>query len=124
MELSILVDLIVAALLLTTIVWAVILDRRLRDLRSGRDGLKQAIGELSAASARAEAAIAAMREAAAGSGMTLAREAQRAETLAGELRLLVGAGEGLANRMAARGTPAPAPRESELAQLRALRGAR
>lgn len=115
MGLEIAVELIVAGLLSAAIVWAVILDRRLRDLRSGRDGVKQAVMDLISATARAEAAIAALREAADNAGARLAAAQSAARSSSEELSLLVGAAEGLAERLAtqrARPQPARPPAQS------------
>ncbi len=101
MGLETIVELIVAGLLSAAIVWAIILDRRLRDLRSGRDGVKQAVMDLLTATARAEAAIAALREAADNAGARLAATQSIARTTSEELSMLVGAAEGLAERLAA-----------------------
>lgn len=111
MGIEIAVDLIIAGLLSAAIVWAIILDRRLRDLRSGRDGVKQAVVDLINATARAEAAIASLRAAADDAGTRLASTQAVARTASDELAVLVGAAEGLADRLAARrAEPRPAPR--------------
>ncbi len=120
------VDLLVAVLLLATIVWAVRLDRRLKELRDGAGGMRALVGELSQATQRAEAAIAGLKDAARGSGAELARSAAKAEALREELTLLVGAGEGLADRLAARSRAADAPRPAAARPpaVASLRGAR
>ncbi len=128
MNYAIAVDLLVAGLLVAAIAWAIILDRRLRDLRSGRDGVKQAVIDLAGAAGRAEAAVAALRAAADKSGVELAAQQARARAAAEELGLLVGAAEGLADRLSQARTvvPRPAARSDAPAEtsLRALRGAR
>jgi hypothetical protein len=114
MTLGIAVELLVAVLLIATIVWAIILDRRLRDLRSGRDGVKQAVMDLAGATGRAESAVAALREAAERTGSELARRQAVAKQTSDELALLLGSAEGLAERLAKRASglrgsvPAPA----------------
>ena len=113
MDVEIAVELIVAGLLSAAIVWAIILDRRLRDLRSGKDGVRQAVMDLVGATARAEAAIASLREAADKAGARLAQTQAGAKSTSDELSLLVGAAEGLAERLAARRAelrPPPPPR--------------
>lgn len=102
MDVEIAVELIVAGLLSAAIVWAIILDRRLRDLRSGKDGVRQAVMDLVGATARAEAAIASLREAADNAGVRLAQAQAGAKSTSEELSMLVGAAEGLAERLAAR----------------------
>lgn len=115
------VDGLVAILLVAAIVWAVILDRRLRDLRSGKDGVKQAVMDLAGAAARAEAAVAALRIAAEKSGVELAEQQSRARAASEELAMLVGAAEGLADRLASNATARPAPREQVVRELRGAR---
>jgi len=105
MGIEIAVELIVAGLLSAAIVWAIILDRRLRDLRSGKDGVRQAVMDLVGATARAEAAIASLREAADTAGVRLAQAQIGARTTSDELGLLVGAAEGLADRLAIQRQP-------------------
>lgn len=120
MTLGIAVEILVAVLLATAIVWAVILDRRLRDLRSGRDGVKQAVIDLAGATGRAETAVAALRQAAENTGAELARRQAAAKQASDELALLLGSAEGLADRLTKRAgavTQAAAP-------MRELRGAR
>ncbi|MBL9011733.1 MAG: hypothetical protein JNL56_11205 [Alphaproteobacteria bacterium] len=129
MTIELAVNLLVAGLLAAAIVWAVILDRRLRDLRSGRDGVKQAVLDLAGAASRAESAVAALRQAAERSGVELASQQAKARAAADELTLLVGAAEGLADRLVVRASPVrTAPRPAEparaAASMRELRGAR
>lgn len=115
MGVEIAVELIVAGLLSAAIVWAIILDRRLRDLRSGKDGVKQAVMDLVTATARAEAAIASLREAADNAGARLANAQAGAKSTRDELTMLVGAAESLAERLATRRAevrPAAPPRPS------------
>lgn len=126
MNFGIAIELMVAVLLATAIVWAIILDRRLRDLRSGRDGVKQAVMDLAGAAARAEAAVAALRQAAEKSGVELAAQQNKARAAAEELGMLVGAAEGLADRLtSSRAQPrADAPRLAAALGTREFRGAR
>jgi Domain of unknown function (DUF6468) len=124
MDIEIAVELIVAGLLSAAIVWAVVLDRRLRDLRSGKDGVKQAVMDLAGATARAEAAIASLREAAETAGARLANAQAGAKSTSEELSLLVGAAEGLADRLAAqRAQMRPLPQRPAMPNLD-LKGAR
>ncbi len=126
MAIELAVEGIVAALLSAAIVWAVILDRRLRDLRSGKDGVKQAVMDLVGATARAEAAIAALREAADNAGARLAHTQAGARSASEELSILVGAAEGLAQRLAAQrqaSRPAPVLRPAAASSFD-LKGAR
>ncbi len=126
MTIGIAVELLVALLLATTIVWAVILDRRLRDLRSGRDGVRQAVIDLAGATGRAESAVLALREAAESTGAELARRQAAAKAASDELALLLGSAEGLAERLTKRAAPMTQASRSEAPRpaMRELRGAR
>lgn len=118
MGIEIAVELIVAGLLSAAIVWAIILDRRLRDLRSGKDGVRQAVMDLAGATARAEAAVASLREAAENAGARLASAQAGARSTSEELNILVGAAEGLAERLAAqRAQTRPLPPRPALPNL-------
>jgi hypothetical protein len=126
MTLGIAVELLVALLLAATIVWAIILDRRLRDLRSGRDGVKQAVIDLAGAASRAESAVAALRDAAERTGTELARRQAVAKQTSDELALLLGSAEGMAERLTKRaaGFRDGVSRSAAVQPVRELRGAR
>ncbi len=62
--LSILIELIVSLLLVVTISYCFIVNRKLTAIRADQSGLRQVIGELNRSSERAELAIAEMRRAA------------------------------------------------------------
>lgn len=126
MTLGIAVELLVALLLVVTIGWAIILDRRLRDLRSGRDGVKQAVIDLAGATGRAESAVAALREAAERTGTELARRQAVAKATSDELALLLGSAEGMAERLTKRaaglrGDVARSPAAPAMGELRGAR---
>ncbi|TGY90018.1 hypothetical protein E5163_02485 [Marinicauda algicola] len=82
-------------------------DRRLKALREGQDGLKATIGALNDAVDRARASLAALDRASKESGGELKTRVEEARRLADELRILSGAGEARAERLAA------APRRRE-----------
>lgn len=127
MTLGLAVDILVAGLLATAIVWAFVLDRRLRELKSGKDGVKQAVLDLAGAAGRAEAAVASLRQAADSAGAQLASAQARAKGAAEELSMLVGAAEGLADRLTDRARHAARPTTGASTgpvQMRELRGAR
>ena len=132
MTLGILVELLVAGLLAAAIVWAIILDRRLRDLKSGRDGVRQAVADLAGAASRAEHAVAALRQAAETAAVELSSRQAQAKAASEELSILVGAAEGLADRLttragiASRAQPAAAKGEPprQMPAMGELRGAR
>jgi hypothetical protein len=57
MNFSFLLDVLISILLATTIVWCVLLNRRLRGLRRNQGELATLIAELNLAASRAEAGI-------------------------------------------------------------------
>ena len=73
MDYKLILDLMVAALLLVTIVYAWILNQRLGQLRRNRDDLAKVVSSFNEATARAEAGIPKMRKAADESGQALPR---------------------------------------------------
>ena len=93
-------------------------DRRLKALREGQDGLKATIGALNDAVDRARASLAALDRASKESGGELKTRVEEARRLADELRILSGAGEARAERLASasrRREPDPAARRRESA---------
>jgi len=75
-------------------------DRRLRALRSGQDGLRDTVRALDEAVERARASLAALDRASKGAGADLQDSVREARALADELRLLSEAGEARAERLA------------------------
>lgn len=114
LELVLLVVLIAAALLC----WRV--DRRLRALREGQDGLRDTVRTLDEAVERARASLAALDRASRGAGVELQDQVREARALADELRLLTDAGERSAGRLAqARRRPEGERKPHETAPRRA-----
>lgn len=112
--LGLLIECLVAVLLITTIFYCVILNRRLTRLRSDEEALRGTIAELVTAVGMAERAIESLKvttaEAEASLGSRLAEAETRAEELGGQIE----AGRGVLGRIcqiteaAARHAPAPA----------------
>jgi len=107
--LSLAVELVVSVLLIATIAYCFVLDRRLRALRDGEGALKEIVTSLERATGRAQGAIAELRAGADATAQDLARDLKRARALADELALMVEAGDSIANRLGglAGGTAAP-----------------
>jgi hypothetical protein len=105
---------VLVVLLLVAIGWSALLHRRLAALRQGGDGIGRFVGDLVAATGRAEMATREMRTTA----ETLGRQWQRlqgeAEVLAGELRQLMTEAEGSVRAL--RQTTALAPVTVEAAR--------
>lgn len=113
MNLSILLDVVVACLLVATIVLAVLLNRRLDRLRDGRAELAETVRSLAEATQKAEVAIRGLRQTASEAGDALQRRIDKAGSLRDELQLIAETADRLASRiegaagLSAR--PAPAP---------------
>jgi hypothetical protein len=113
-SLSLGLDILLVLLLLVTIVYAVLLSRRLSALRSGKVDLEGFITRMNEASARAEASLAGIKQAATSAKAELDQPITRAQSLRDELVFLIdradAAGERIANAGSAASAPAPAPR--------------
>lgn len=94
---------LICVLLIAAAVMCWRVDRRLRALRDGQDGLKDTIGALNDAVDRARASLAALDRAAKDQGARLKSEVEQARKLADELRFLTDEGEVRAERAEARG---------------------
>lgn len=73
-------------------------DRRLKALRDGQDGLKETVSALNDAVDRARAGLAALDRASREAGEILEQRTREARVLADELRLLTSAGESRLDR--------------------------
>ena len=108
MPISLIVEILLSLLLVATLGYCALLERRLSALRSGQDGLKETIGELNGAIANAGSSMRLLKAAAAGASETLDERLSRARSLADELSLLMISGERIADRIE-RGAPKAAP---------------
>jgi hypothetical protein len=86
-------------LLACTLVYCVILERRLAAVRKGQEGLKTTIGELNMAIAGAGASLRALKSAAGEAAHTLDERLKRARLHIDELSVLTASGERIASRM-------------------------
>lgn len=113
-SLSLGLDILLVVLLLVTIIYAVLLSRRLSALRSGKVDLEGFITRMNEASARAEASLAGIRQAATSAKGELDQPLAKAQSLRDELIFLIdradAAGERLANAGSAAAPTAPAAR--------------
>ena len=119
---DLLLDGLVAILLGATIFYCAMLDRKLKALRSGQDGLKQTIDQLNTATARAEISISQMKQVTGQLDDGLTQQMRDARTLADELSVMVASGNKVAGQLGtersrvSRSAPIPAalkPRERE-----------
>lgn len=89
----------VAALLIATMVFCWRLNRRLNEMRDAKAEMSQLIAELDRATNRAARAIADLRAASDGAGASLERRVGEAQSLTDDLKLMIDAGERLADRL-------------------------
>jgi hypothetical protein len=100
MMLSFWTDAIVAILLVATIGYSVVLNRRLTAVRSDREKFEDVIRNLGAATQRADAAVANLRTAADDSGRRLDKKIDEARGLSDDLAYMIERGAGIADKMA------------------------
>jgi Domain of unknown function (DUF6468) len=117
MILSLLGDIVVSLLLIASIGYSIVLNRRLGALRADKSQLETVVRGLHDASVRAESGIAALRATADQAGRGLQHKIEAAQTLREDLAYMVDRGTGLADRLEgairggrdeARGAAAPA----------------
>jgi hypothetical protein len=86
-------------LLAATLVYCVVLERRLKAVRQGQEGLNAMIGDLNASLATAGASLRALQAAAGTVGEQLDRKVANARAAIDELGLVTASGERIAQRM-------------------------
>lgn len=96
---GLILDAMVIVLLVATIVYAVILSRRLSRLRDNRVELERATRSFAEAALRADAGIKGLKQVADDSGMGLQRQLDQAAALRDELQFMVEAGDATAKRI-------------------------
>jgi hypothetical protein len=99
MNIPMIVEIALSALLFLTLIYCAVLERRLAALRSGQDGLKQTIAALNEAIISAGSSMRMLKSTAAGAAEALDARMSRARSLADELSLLAASGERIAERM-------------------------
>jgi hypothetical protein len=97
--LSLAIELALSALLVATLIYCALLERRLRAVHQGQENLKSTIGDLNASLATAGASLRALQAAAGSVGETLDRKLSVARATIDELSLLTASGERIASRM-------------------------
>jgi hypothetical protein len=99
MTLNIVLDIVVSALLLATIAYAMLLSRRLGALRNDKQALEALVASLDSSSQRAESGIAALKDAAERIGQQLQQRVDQGKALQGDLSYIIDLGSGLADRL-------------------------
>ncbi len=98
---TVLLDVVIVALLVPTIVYAVMLNRKLEALRRNRDDLAKMIASFQEATTRAEAGIPKMRRAVQEVGEALQTSMEKAQTLRDDLAFMTERADSMANRLEA-----------------------
>ena len=98
-ELTFYLELTLEILLAFTLIYCVILERRLAAVRKGQEGLSRTIGELNMAISGAGASLRALKSAAGEAAQTLDERLKRARLHIDELSVLTASGERIAQRM-------------------------
>lgn len=99
MDLSLVLDLALVALLVGVIAYCAILDRRLRTVRAGQSELEGFLAELTEATVKAEQSIITLRAKSGDKVSELQENVKNARVLSDELSLLVETGSRLAERL-------------------------
>ena len=99
MTMALWVDAVVAGLLVVTIAYAVLLNRRLSNLRQGRVELEAIVGEFKTATEQAQSAVERLKQSASARQSDLAEQVESARALRDELAFLADRGASEANRL-------------------------
>jgi len=128
-KLNLLLDVIIIVLLAATIVYAVILNSRLAQLRDNRDDLARLVAAFNDATARAESGIPKLRRAAEEAGGALQERVEKAQTLRDDLAFMIERADSMAGKLESSvrqardevRPSAPAPAMPQVAPARAPR---
>lgn len=104
LNISLLVEIGLSVLLLATIVYCAVLERKLSALRKGQDGLKDTIARLNESIVAAGSSMRMLKSTAAGAAEALDERIARGRSIADELSILTASGERIAERMVERST--------------------
>jgi hypothetical protein len=121
-NISLLVEIGLSVLLLATIVYCAVLERKLSALRKGQDGLKDTIAKLNEAIVAAGSSMRMLKSTAAGAAEALDERIARGRSIADELSILTASGDRIAERMLDRTTTTP--KSSNVTPMPANLGAR
>lgn len=99
MDFAFYLDLLMIVLLVATIVYAIILNRKLAAFRRSREDMQNFLTAFNAANERAESSITALRDMAEQSGEKLREDIEKASALNEDLTFMVDRGESIANRL-------------------------
>jgi hypothetical protein len=126
MTVALVIDLMLAALMVATIVYAIVLNRRLAAFRRGKDEMMALIADFTEATEKAHRGTEALRGAAEASGQALDGSIREAKALREDLGFLIERGAAVADRLVhdtrgARQAPPPkGPDADAIASLRKI----
>ena len=121
-SIGLILDGLVALLLIVTLFYCFVLNRRLGDLRSGQDGMRDLIKALNEATDRAQASITQLKGAGESVAAHLQGDVAKARSLADELSLMVETGNNIADRLSGTASKATTAGEAQLKELSAAVG--
>lgn len=98
-DFTLIIELILAGLLVATIVYAAILDRKLGALRESKNEMENLIKDFAESTMRAEEGLAELRAHAGSSGDELQQQVDGASKVLTDLKFLVERGESLSNQL-------------------------
>ena len=110
--LTFMVEIALSLLLVATLIYCALLERRLAAVRKGQEGLNNMIADLNASLATAGAGLRALEQAASTVGETLDRKLSIARATIDELSLITTSGERIAQRMERSVETKPVPRNT------------
>ncbi|MBR1945042.1 MAG: hypothetical protein IJ846_01950 [Alphaproteobacteria bacterium] len=99
MSIELLINIVVICLLVPTIIFAVILNKRLEVLRNSRADLGRLIEAFNDATTRAEAGIPKLKQAADSAGSLLRDQIQKAQTLRDDMTFMIERADAVAQRL-------------------------
>ena len=112
MSIELLINVVVICLLVPTIVFAVILNKRLEVLRNSRADLGRLIEAFNDATTRAESGIPKLKQAADSAGSLLRDQIQKAQTLRDDMAFMIERADAAAQRLEKAVNTAPRPASS------------
>lgn len=107
---AIILDVVLVALLVATIVYAILLNKQIVRLRDSRTEMAELIRGLNEATAKADAGVLGMKKAAHETGEGLQKAIDKAAALRDELSFIVETGEALADRLGGAASAVEKPR--------------
>jgi len=98
-DLNLVIDTVVAVLLAATLIYCVVLNRRLSAMRHAQSDLRGLVNEFNQATEKAQTGIMELKKVSGAAGQALQTEMRQARSLADELRLIAGSADRIAQRL-------------------------